>query len=73
MPNLQQIAMNLISRNPAIANNPRNKELMNVIASGDSQRGQEIANNLLQSYGVSRDEALQMAQNDLSRRFGIPF
>lgn len=58
----------LISRNPNIANNPRNQEFLNVIRSGDSVRGQQIAENLCNTYGVSKEEAIMQAK----KFFNIP-
>ena len=63
MPNLQQFALNLISRNPNIANNPQKKAMIDVIKSGDSQKGEEIARNLCNTYGVDPKEASQQAAN----------
>lgn len=65
----RQLAMNLISQNPNIANNPNAQEFIQVIQNGDSKRGQEIAENLCQSYGMTRDEALKSAKSF----FNIPF
>lgn len=62
MNNFIQFALNKIAQNPQIANNPRNKELFEVIQSGDSKRGQEIAENLCQTYGVSKNDALETAK-----------
>lgn len=58
----KQMALNLLSQNPNIANNPNAQEFISVIQSGDSRRGQEIANNLCQSYGVSTEDALRQAK-----------
>lgn len=71
MPNfdVRQMAMNVISRNPAIANNPRAQEYLQVIQNGDSHRGQQIADNLCQSFGVSREDALRQAK----QFFHMPF
>ncbi len=68
MMNMQNIAMNIIQRNPQIANNPNAQNLLNVIQSGDQKRGEEIANNLCETYGISREDALQKAK----RFFNIP-
>lgn len=65
----RQMAMNLISQNPNIANNPNAQELIKVIQNGDSERGQQIADNLCQSYGMTRDEALKNAKSF----FHLPF
>lgn len=45
------------------------QEYMDVIRSRDSKRGEEIANNILKTYGISKEDALKMAQ----QRFGIRF
>lgn len=70
MPNFdpRQMAMNLLMRNPQIANNPQAQEYLQVIQNGDAERGQQIADNLCQTYGVSRDEAISQAK----RFFGFP-
>lgn len=60
--NLQQFAMNLISRNPNIRNNPNFQPMIQAIETGDSARGEQLANNLLQSMGVSREDALAKAR-----------
>lgn len=65
----RQMAMNLISQNPNIANNPNAQEFIKVIQNGDSERGQQIADNLCQSYGMTRDEALKSAKSF----FNLPF
>lgn len=53
-----QKAMN----NPAIANDPVKQQWLNIIVSGDSKRGEEIANNLCQAHGVSREDASNQAK-----------
>lgn len=67
MINPLQFAMGLINSNPTIANNPRAKELIDVIQRGDSQRGEQIAENLCKTYGVSKEEMLAEAR----KRFRI--
>ena len=56
-----QFAMNLINRNPKIANNPMAQELIGIIQNGSEQRGEMIAENLCKSYGVTKEEALEDA------------
>lgn len=63
MNNLVQFALTKIAQNPQIANNPRNKELFQIIQNGDAQRGQEVANNLCQTYGMSQSDALEKAKS----------
>lgn len=59
---LMQFALGLIEKNPNVANNPMAKEMVSVIRNNDSQKGEQIANNLLQTYGVSRDDAIAQAK-----------
>lgn len=54
--------MDLIQRNNGIVNNPRAKGMLDVIQSGDSKSGEKIADNLCRSYGVTREQAIQMAR-----------
>lgn len=62
MMNFQAMALDMIRRNPQIANNPNAQELLNVIQSGDQKKGEEIASNLCETYGISRDDAVQKAK-----------
>lgn len=62
MMNFQAMALDMIRRNPKIANNPNAQELLNVIQSGDQKKGEEIASNLCKTYGISRDDAVQKAK-----------
>ncbi len=59
---LEVFAKNLLASNPNIANNPINQELINVIQNNDSKRGEEIANNLCQTYGITKEEAIRRAR-----------
>lgn len=68
MPNPMNFVMNMIRNNPQVANNPQAQEWLQVIQSGDKARGEEIANNLLQSMGMSKEQAMEEA----SKRFGFP-
>lgn len=65
--NVQQLIGMLLQRNPAVANNPQARQMLEVIQSGDNDKGQEIANNILQSRGISKDDALNQAH----RFFGL--
>lgn len=60
---IMNFAMNILRNNPNVANNPRNQELLNVLQNGDAQRGKEIAENLCNSYGMSKDDAIKQARN----------
>lgn len=62
MNNLMNFAMGIISQNPQIANNPNAREMIQVIQSGDFQRGQMIAQNLCQANNVTPEEAVKQAR-----------
>lgn len=59
---MMMFAMNLINSSPAVRNNPQMRELIGVIESGDAQRGQQIAENLCKTYGMSKEQAIQAAR-----------
>lgn len=60
---LRTIALNIIDRNPNIARDPKNKEMIDALRSGDSQRGQALANNFCAAYGKTPQQAEQEAKN----------
>lgn len=64
--NLGELIQNLKSV-PAIANNPTKlgwlNTLQEAVNTGDFSKAENLANNLCQSHGVSKDQAQQMASN----------
>lgn len=64
--------MNMLRRNPSISQNPRNQDFLQVIQSGDDARGQQIAENLCKTYGVTPQEAVNMATDFFRNQFHIP-
>lgn len=54
--------LDAIKASPAIANNPQMQSYIEVLESGDSKRGEEIANNLLKTYGMTKEDALAQAR-----------
>ena len=46
----------------ALSSNPNARSMLEVVQSGDSARGEQIANNLLKTYGVSKEDALAQAK-----------
>lgn len=52
----------LIQNNPNIQQNPQAQAMIDVIKNNDQTKGEQIANNLLQTYGVSKEDALKRAQ-----------
>lgn len=59
---IQQIVNSLLQNNPNIKNNPNAQEMLNVIMSNDSVKGEQIARNLCQTYGLTKEEAVQKAR-----------
>lgn len=61
---LQQGAGNIPNQNA-----PWAQAAINAIMTGDAQSGQQIANNLCQSYGITPDQAL----NQVMQNIKLPF
>lgn len=59
---LLQFALNMIERNPNIQNNPNAKSMIEVLRSGDTSRGEQMASNICDSMGVSREDAISQAR-----------
>lgn len=52
---------NQVKRNPQIANSDMGQNFLNILQSGDENAGINLANNILQSYNISREEGLGVA------------
>lgn len=59
---MSDLAIRQLERRPEIANNPLAREWLEVVKSGDSQKGEEIARNLCANSGVTVDQALEEAR-----------
>lgn len=59
----KQSLIDMIKAYPTIANNPQMMAYIEVLESGDSKRGEELANNLLNTYGMTRADALAQAKS----------
>lgn len=59
---MRTFALNLLSQNLNVRSNPQMQEMLQVIQSGDSVRGQQIAQNLCNTYGISKEDALSNAR-----------
>lgn len=57
-----QLANILLSKNPQIANNPNIQNYIQIIQNGNSQQGEKIAENLCQTYGITKEEATEKAR-----------
>lgn len=60
---MRSFALNLLSQNPNIRSNPKMQDMLQVIQSGDSVRGQQIAENLCNTYGISKEDAISNARS----------
>lgn len=67
MNQIANFAINLLQRNPRVANNPQAQKLMEIIQNGDNQQGEKMAENLCETYGMTKDQALTEAK----KFFGI--
>lgn len=67
MNNLLNLAMNMMqqgmNRDPRVANNPMASEFMDILKSGDQSRGEQLAQNICKSYGISKEQALKQARS----------
>lgn len=59
---LAQMAINKINSDPRMQNNPQAREFLSIMQTGDVARGEEMARNLCNSYGVSQQQAIQQAK-----------
>ena len=53
-----QFLMSQIKQNPNITNNPQAQSYIQIIQSGDQKKGEEIAQNLLKSYGMTKEQGM---------------
>lgn len=60
---IEMMLQTLLQQRPDLQNNPTTMEMINIIRTGDSKRGEEIANNICRSYGMTREQALSQAQS----------
>lgn len=62
MPNLEQLAMLLLQKNPNVANSPQGKQFIEILKNGDVEKGQNMAKNFCESYGVTPEDAYKQAK-----------
>lgn len=61
-------AIELLRKRPEIAGNQRAQEMLKIIQDGDDAKGEELANNLLRNYGMTKQQGIEAAQRFF--RFG---
>lgn len=62
----QQILQQAMRMNPNIANNSQVQQYIQVLMSGDARKGQELAQNICGSFGVTPEQGVQQCQQYLS-------
>lgn len=66
----RQMAMQLMQNNQKLANNPMAQEGFNILMSGDAAKGEEFAMNLCKTYGITKEQAIEMARQRFGGMFG---
>lgn len=69
--NIEQFAMNLIQQNPNLQNNPMAHNFIQILQSGNAQAGQQLAENICKTRGVSSQDAYNQARNFFAQKFGF--
>ena len=62
----RNFALNMIKQNPnyqKMMNNPNSAELIRILETGDAGAGAKVAQNICDTYGVTREQATQKAMN----------
>lgn len=62
MNSIKDFALNMLMNSPMVAGNPNAQEFVRVLQNGDSVRGQQIADNICSTYGMSREDAVAQAK-----------
>lgn len=65
MPNIFDVVIQFMNKNPQITNTPMGKTFMEALQNRDSSKGEELANNLLESQGMTREQAMNEAKRRL--------
>ena len=68
MSRITDLATAMIRNNPNLPNTPWAQAGVNAILNGDAKAGEQLANNILNSMGMTKEEALQIA-----RQQNLPF
>lgn len=58
-----QFAMQMLQKNPNIANNPNAQSMIDTLQNGSDQEREQLAKNLCNSYGVTPEQAVQQAKS----------
>lgn len=70
MSKMLNFAQRLVQSNQNnLPNTPWRDSAINAIMSGDAQAGQQIANNIMQSMGMTKEQMMEQAK----KQFNLPF
>lgn len=70
MSKMLNFAQQLVQTNQNnLPNTPWRDAAINAIMSGDAQAGQQIANNIMQSMGMTKEQMMEQAK----KQFNLPF
>lgn len=58
-----QFAVNKLKQKPEVATSPLGQQFINILQTNDVNAGVEMANNLLNSYGLTKEQGIQQARN----------
>lgn len=58
----QAFLAQMLKNNPQIQQNPIAQNYLSVLQSGDAKKGERLAQNLLNSYGMTKEQALEQAK-----------
>lgn len=60
--NPQQFALNMLTQNSNLKNNQMALQAIDILQRNDERAGIEMANNLCQTYGITKEDALGRAK-----------
>ena len=69
MSKIMNLATQMIQNNPQINQSPFAQAGINAILNNDSKTGEQLANNILSSMGMTKEQALEIAKRQ--NLFGI--
>lgn len=64
MSKLTDVAAQMIRNNPNIQQSPFAQAGMNAILNNDAKAGEQLANNILQSVGMTKEQAMELARKN---------
>lgn len=70
MMNFQNLVQTAIRQNPKLQQNPQMQNYIQILMSGDSQRGEQLARNICESMGITPEQGVQQAQQMVQQMFG---